>query len=198
MMPPARAAIFVDKDGTLVDDVPYNADPALLRFKPGALAALSALAARGFVLLVASNQSGLARGFFTRVQFTLLQAVLERRLLEEAGVALLDVMICPHAPAADGTPQCPCRKPAPGLLLRAARRHRLDLGRSWMVGDTLDDVEAGHRAGCRSILFDSGGETLWRHTPLRRPEVCLGEWDEVVHHILAADAAPARTAAVQP
>jgi D-glycero-D-manno-heptose 1,7-bisphosphate phosphatase len=197
-MDSARAAIFVDKDGTLIDDVPYNVDPALLCFKAGAPAALAALASQGFALLVASNQSGLARGLFTRAQFAQLQAALERRLFDEAGVRLLDVVICPHAPGADGTPQCLCRKPAPGLLLRAARRHGLDLARSWMVGDTLDDVEAGHRAGCRAVLFDSGGETVWRRTPLRQPEACLPHWDEVVQHILAADVTAPTQVEVQP
>lgn len=181
-----RPAVFVDKDGTLVDDVPYNVDPALLRFKPGAPAALAALAAAGYALLIASNQSGLARGFFTRAQFAQLQAALEQRLRDEAGVELLEVLVCPHAPGDDGAPMCLCRKPAPGLLTRAARRHGLDLSRSWMVGDTLDDVEAGHRAGCRSLLFDSGGETLWRPSPLRVPEARATDWSAVLQHIAQA------------
>ena len=63
--------------------------------------------------------------------------------------------------------------------------HQLDLARSWMVGDTLDDVEAGHRAGCRSILFDSGGETVWRLSPLRMPAARCRDWDEVAHWIVA-------------
>jgi D-glycero-D-manno-heptose 1,7-bisphosphate phosphatase len=182
-----RRAVFVDKDGTLVDDVPYNADPALLRFKPGAPAALAALQARGHALLIASNQSGLARGCFSRAQFARLQAALQHRLRDEAGVELLAVLICPHAPAADGSPQCLCRKPAPGMLLRAARRHGLDLARSWMVGDTLDDVEAGRRAGCRTVLFDSGGETVWRRSPWREPDLRLSDWPAVAQHLLATD-----------
>ena len=196
--PPGRAAVLVDKDGTLIENVPYNVEPALLRFMPAAVESLAALAAAGFVILVVTNQSGLAHGYFTRAQLARLQTVLQQRLRELAGVELLDFIVCPHAPGPGGTPACLCRKPAPGMLLRAARRHRLDLARSWMVGDTLDDVEAGHRAGCRTVLFDSGGETLWRRSPLRRPTATCNEWDEVAHRILfhrdsaaAQDRAPA-------
>lgn len=187
-----RSAVFVDKDGTLVENVPYNVDPARLRFMPGAFEALAALAARGHLLIVVSNQSGLARGLFTEPQFARLRAALESQLRHMAGVQLRDVLICPHAPGPQGLPGCACRKPAPGLLLRAAVRHRIDLTHSWMVGDTLDDVEAGHRAGCRSLLLDSGGETVWRHTPLRVPEARCNGWDEVLDQILARPVRPVR------
>jgi len=180
--PPGRPAVFVDKDGTLVDNVPYNTDPALLQFKPAAIESLKVLAAQGFALLVVTNQSGLARGYFTRTQFARLQAALEKQLLH-AGVELLDFLVCPHAPAPDGGPSCLCRKPAPGLLLRAARRHGIDLSRSWMVGDTLDDMEAGHRAGCRTVLLSDGVETQWRRTPLRQPDAQCDEWTEVAERI---------------
>jgi histidinol-phosphate phosphatase family protein len=176
--PPGRPAVFIDKDGTLIDNVPYNTDPALLAFKPGAFEALATLAAQGFALLVVTNQSGLARGYFTRAQFARLEAALEQQLLA-GGVELLDFLVCPHAPAPDGSPSCLCRKPAPGLLLQAARRHRLDLSRSWMVGDTLDDIEAGHRAGCRTVLLSDGDEAAWQRTPLRRPDAQCHAWGEV-------------------
>ena len=183
--PAGRPAVLVDKDGTLIENVPYNVDPALLRFMPAAAESLAALAAAGFVILVVTNQSGLAHGYFTRAQLAHLQGVLQQRLRAMAGVELLDFIVCPHAPGPGGAPNCLCRKPAPGMLLRAARKHRLDLSRSWMIGDTLDDVEAGHRAGCRTVHFASGGETLWRRSPLRRPTATCTEWDEVAHLILA-------------
>jgi len=181
-----RRAVFIAKDGTLVENVPYNIDPALLRFRPAAREALAALARAGFVLLLATHQSGLARGFFTRRQFTRLQGVLEQRLHDEAGITLLDVLVCPHAPVEGGALSCWCGKPAPGLLTRAARTHGLDLAASWMVGNTLDDVEAGRRAGCRTVLLDNGGETVWRRSPIRTPHACLQDWDEVAHLVLAA------------
>lgn len=189
-----RPAVFIDKDGTLIENVPYNADPALLRFAPAACEALVALASAGYALLVVTNQSSLALGCFTRAQFALLQAALELRLRTEAGIVLTDFLLCPHAPGPGGMPACLCRKPAPGMLLRAARRHDLDLSRSWMVGDTLDDVEAGRRAGCRSVLLDSGGETVWRRSPLRTPHATAIDWDDVVHAILAERPSAARIA----
>lgn len=180
---PGRAAVFIDKDGTLVDDPRGNVDPALLSLKPGATSALAMLAARGFALLVVTHQSGLARGSFTRGQFARLQAALEQQLRAAADVTLLDVLVCPHAPAPDGRPSCLCRTPAPGLLLRAARRHGIDLARSWMVGDTLDDVEAGRRAGCRTLLLaDADGGAP--RSPLRRPDAQGAGWADVGSHLV--------------
>lgn len=181
----ARPAVFIDKDGTLVHDLPFNVDPARLSFQPGAFAALATLAQAGFALVLVSNQSGLATGRFSLAQFQQLRRGLCRQL-HEHGVVLTDFLLCPHAPGADGAPVCACRKPAPGMLLAAARRWGIDLAASWMVGDILDDVEAGHRAGCRSLLFDSGGETLWRAGPGRTPLARVHDWAEVARVILAA------------
>jgi histidinol-phosphate phosphatase family protein len=165
-MTPARPAVFLDKDGTLVQDVPYSVDPARLCFTPRALPALRRLRDAGYALVVASNQPGLALGRFSAAELDVLRAALQDKLRREGGVALDGFYVCPHAPEAG----CDCRKPAPGLLLRAAAALGLDLARSWMVGDILNDVEAGHRAGCRTVLLDVGHETLWRFTPQRRPQ----------------------------
>lgn len=184
-------AVFVDKDGTLVEDIPYNVDPARLAFKPGAPQALAALAAQGFMIVVVTNQSGIARGYFTRAQLAALRDALARRLAKEAGVHLAGFQFCPHAPDAWGLPICGCRKPRPGLLLEARWLYGIDLGRSWMVGDTLDDIEAGRRAGCRTLLYDTGGETVWRDTPLRRPLHRTADWAEVARIVLAHAQRPA-------
>lgn len=189
---PDRPAVFIGQDGTLVDDLPYNTDPALLRFKPDAVDALKALSAEGFALLVVTHQSGLARGYVTRSQFARLQGALEARL-REAGVVLLDSLVCPHAPAPDGRPSCLCRKPAPGLLVRAARRHGIDLARSWMVGHTLDDIEAGHRAGCRTLLLGGDAAESPRLTPLRHPDARCDGWDAVAQRITPMPAEPPAT-----
>jgi histidinol-phosphate phosphatase family protein len=181
----ARPALFIDKDGTLVENVPYNADPARLRFMPGALEALADLALAGHALVLVTNQSGLARGYFGRAQLTVLLDALQYRLWDQAGLRLDALMVCPHAPGPDGAPACLCRKPAPGMLIRAAREHRLDLARSWIVGDTLDDVEAGHRAGCRAALLDSGGETVWRRSPMRTPDLHCHGWAELTRALLS-------------
>lgn len=183
--PATRAAVFIDKDGTLLDQVPHNTDPARLRFQPGALESLAALATAGLALVVVTNQSGLSLGTFTRWQFSQLQAALERQLNETAGIALTDFVVCPHTPTPEGQPACLCRTPAPGMLIRAARAHRIDLAASWMVGDTLDDIEAGRRAGCRTLLLNTGGETEWRRSPLRTPHARCSRWDAVTPLILA-------------
>jgi histidinol-phosphate phosphatase family protein len=181
----SRAAVFVDKDGTLVENVPYNADPARVRFTPHAGAGLRRLADAGLSLFIATNQPALSTGHIDPAQFARLQRAIEERLLDEAGVRLAGWLVCPHA--ATLTPPCGCRKPAPGLLQRAAREHGIDLARSWMVGDILDDVEAGQRAGCRTVLLDVGSETVWRTSPLRTPHHRVANWLEAARAIIADD-----------
>ncbi|MBE0475915.1 MAG: HAD family hydrolase [Coriobacteriia bacterium] len=165
-------AVFLDKDGTLVEDAPYSAEPGGMRLAQGAGDALARLAGAGYALVVVSNQSGVARGFFAPSALRPMRVRLEE-LVAEAGVSLLDVAFCPHHP--EGTVReyarvCGCRKPAPGMLLGVAERHGIDLEGSWMVGDILDDVEAGRRAGCRTVLLCNGGETEWRFDRWRLPD----------------------------
>ena len=188
-----RRAVFIDKDGTLVVDVPYNVDPARVRFTPHALEALRLLDDAGFALFVVTNQPGIASGRFSRAEFAHLQQALTARVRAEAGVELAGFYACPHAPAASAALACLCRKPAPGMLRQAARAHRIDLTRSWMVGDILDDVEAGRRAGCRSVLLDVGNETIWRLSPLREPTHRASDLLDAARFIVGAqrDAQPA-------
>jgi histidinol-phosphate phosphatase family protein len=167
----AGPVVFLDKDGTLVVDVPYNVDPARIRLAPGAADGLPRLAAAGYRLAVVTNQSGVARGLFPEAAL----AGVERRLgelLADIGVPLAGFFYCPHHPA--GTVpsyavECECRKPAPGMVLAAARRLGADPRACWMVGDILHDVEAGRRAGCRTVLVDNGNETEWVPGPDRVP-----------------------------
>lgn len=181
----ARPAVFVDQDGTLIEPMPDRADPTGLHFLPGAGAALAALQRSGFALILVTNQSGIARGCFSRAEFARLQAALQNRLRLEAGVELDDFLVCPHAPGRDGAPACLCRRPAPGLFVRATRAHGLDLRRSWSIGDTLDDIEAGHRAGCRGLLLDRRDAHLQGGSPMRTPDARCRHWDEVSAVILA-------------
>lgn len=171
-------AIFLDKDGTLVEDVPYNVDPARIRLLPGADRALQRLHVLGYPLHVISNQGGVAHGYFTEEDLNGVWACL-RRMGEALGVPFAGFHYCPHDPAGSHpvyARDCDCRKPAPGLLRRAARDHGLDLGASWFVGDILNDVEAGRRAGCRTILLDNGHETEWRMSALRTPHYTVPDW----------------------
>ena len=141
-----RRALFLDRDGTLITDVGYPRDPALVEPLPGALEALRALSAR-FALVIVSNQSGIGRGLITPAEA---RAVHDRviAVFAGAGVDFAGAYYCPHAPG-DG---CPCRKPAPGLLLDAARDLGLDLAGSVMVGDKASDIAAGLAAGCGHAL----------------------------------------------
>jgi D-glycero-D-manno-heptose 1,7-bisphosphate phosphatase len=167
----ARRAVFLDKDGTLVEDLPFNVDPDLIRFSPGAQEALPALHHSGYRLIVVSNQSGVARGYFPEAALAAVEERL-RDLFAEAGAELSGFYYCPHLPGVvppGAARDCRCRKPRPGMLLRAALEEELELAGSFMVGDILDDVEAGRRAGCRTILIDNSNETEWRLTPWRRP-----------------------------
>lgn len=184
--PPRTPAVFIDKDGTLVENVPYNVDPARLQFTPNAVEGLLTLASAGFRLVVVTNQPGIAFHFFDRAALGRLQLALQDKLAAQ-GVQLAGFYACPHAPAAPRMAGCLCRKPAPGLLHQAARALHLDLQRSWMVGDILDDVEAGRRAGCRSVLLDVGNETEWRLSPLRTPHARCSDLLHAARHIVAAD-----------
>jgi D-glycero-D-manno-heptose 1,7-bisphosphate phosphatase len=164
-------AVFLDKDGTLIEDVPYNVDPDHIRLAPGASEGLPALHQAGYRLIVVSNQSGVARGYFPESALVAVEERL-RDLLAGLGVPLAGFYYCPHHPAGQEPAYalaCTCRKPEPGLILRAATEHGIDLERSWLIGDILDDIEAGRRAGCTTILIDDGHETVWRLSRQRLP-----------------------------
>lgn len=181
-----RPAVFLDKDGTLLENVPYNVDPAKMRFAPGAGEALELLARSPFRLVVVSNQGGVAHGRFAREALHGVERQL-RRMFERCGATLDAACWCPHDPAGHVMPYasaCLCRKPQPGMLLRAGRELRLDLTRSWMVGDILNDVEAGNRAGCRSVLVDCGNETEWQSAPRRLPYAIVANLYEAAQMIV--------------
>ncbi|UXY16301.1 HAD family hydrolase [Chitiniphilus purpureus] len=179
----SQAAVFLDKDGTLVHDVPYNIDPELIELTDNAGPALLLLLEHGFKLFVISNQPGIGLGYFPAAALgPVSRRVLD--LVQEEGALLHGFYYCPHAPAEPGQKGCDCRKPAPGLLLQAAEQHDIDLERSWFIGDILDDIEAGHRAGCRSILIDNGNETEWRASSLRKPEYLARDLLDAASHIV--------------
>ncbi|HVU66992.1 MAG TPA: HAD family hydrolase, partial [Ktedonobacteraceae bacterium] len=147
-------AVFLDRDGTLVRPVHYPRRPEQLQLYPDLGPALRDLQERGFLLVVITNQAGLARGYFAESDLQQMHTFL-RAELERLGVSLSGIYHCPHHPEGiipELATECECRKPRPGLLLRAARELHIDLATSWFVGDILDDVEAGNVAGCRTIL----------------------------------------------
>lgn len=176
-----KKAIFLDKDGTLIDDVPYNVNPALITLKPGAVAGLQQLQADGYVIIMITNQSGVAKGYFTEADLPQVFNYLSATLAKE-GVTITDWYYSPNHPEGTVEPyniSCNFRKPMPGMILQAAEEHEVDLSQSWMIGDILHDVEAGKRAGCWSILIDNGGETEWIKDNLyREPDFIAADLTE--------------------
>jgi D-glycero-D-manno-heptose 1,7-bisphosphate phosphatase len=159
--PPARPAVFLDRDGTVIAHVHYLSDPADVRLLPGAARAIARLRASGFACVVVTNQSGIGRGMYTEERLHQVHEEMARQL-EGEGVNLDGVYFCPEAPAGDDPTEVdhPDRKPGPGMLVRAARELRLDLAASWMVGDMISDALAGVNAGCRGSVLVRTGKAL--------------------------------------
>jgi D-glycero-D-manno-heptose 1,7-bisphosphate phosphatase len=151
---PFNKAIFLDRDGTINVEKNYLIDPADLVLLPGVGEALRRGQEAGYLLIVVTNQSGVARGYFTATAVEELHDHLQSEL-HPYGVQIDAFYLCPHHPE-HGTGPCDCRKGEPGMLLQAAREHHIDLAASWMIGDKSSDIEAGNKAGCRSILVRTG------------------------------------------
>ena len=152
-----RPAVFLDRDGTLNFDPGYLNKAEDFRFLPKVKTALKLLANHGLELFVISNQSGIGRGLITRDALKKIHRKMTLELKRQ-GVKLKGIFVCPHSPQ----DQCSCRKPSPKLIFRAARRHRINLWNSYIVGDKWTDVETGLRAGLQTVLVagstaESGG-----------------------------------------
>lgn len=190
-----REAVFLDKDGTVLVDIPFNVDPARMRLADGAHCALRVLGSTGLPLFVVSNQSGVARGLFDESALGAVRLKL-REMFAECGARMEAFYYCPHHPQAFVRAYacaCCCRKPEPGMLFRVAAEHGVEPAKSWMVGDILDDIEAGRRAGCTTILIDNGNETEWALSPARTPDHRVANLHDAA--CLIAAARPARMAA---
>jgi D-glycero-D-manno-heptose 1,7-bisphosphate phosphatase len=144
-----RPAVFVDRDGTIMQDADYCSDPKQVKIFPGVPEALKRLKSKNFKLIIITNQSGIGRGLFTREQY---QAV-EAEVLRQLGDGLIDATyFCPDVPGQHSS----CRKPAPGMIIEATREHHIDLGRSFLIGDKEIDAECGRNAGVRTIRVRTG------------------------------------------
>ncbi|MDR3362670.1 MAG: HAD family hydrolase [Desulfovibrio sp.] len=151
-----QRAIFLDRDGTLNLDTGYAHRIEEWVWLPGVPETLARFRADGWLLVVVSNQSGIARGFFTEEDLRDLEAAVTKQLVPY-GASIDGWYHCPHLPEITGT--CDCRKPAPGLLLRAAREHGIDMASSWVIGDRERDVQAGFSAGCHhAVLLNPGAK----------------------------------------
>lgn len=183
---PLQRAVFIERDDLLAEnfgllDASNSGAPA-----ENAILGLRMLQACGFEIIVISNQPAIAHGSIEEQAFAYTISR-TKALLRPAGVELAGFYYCPHHPNASLSAYavtCQCRKPAPGLLYRAAREHRIDLESSWMIGRVLDDVEAGKRAKCRSILLTGQREQSWEFLrPLRKPDYFARNIDQAAHII---------------
>jgi D-glycero-D-manno-heptose 1,7-bisphosphate phosphatase len=169
-----RAAVFIDRDGTLNEDIGYVSRPEELVLYPCAAEAVRQLNEAGFLAVVITNQSGIARGLYTEKSL----AAIHSRMIEELdrqGAQIDAVYYCPHHPEIGShhyRQHCDCRKPQPGLLKLAAREHNIDLTRSFVIGDKASDIKLAENAGARAalVLTGYGRETLkhperWPCTP---------------------------------
>jgi D-glycero-D-manno-heptose 1,7-bisphosphate phosphatase len=162
--------LFLDRDGTVIEECGYISDPALVRTLPGAAEALAALASEGWKLIVVSNQSGVGRGLITAEQMDAVQ----RRfidLMRSHGIPITDSYVCIHTPE-DG---CECRKPSPYSLMRAAADHELDLSASYMIGDREGDILCGRNAGCSTIWLRNAMFPV----PEDLPTFIANDWSEI-------------------
>jgi D-glycero-D-manno-heptose 1,7-bisphosphate phosphatase len=166
--------LFLDRDGTVIEECGYISDPALVRVLPGAVEALAALASEGWKLIVVSNQSGVGRGLITPDQM----ATVQRRfldLMQSHGIPIADSYVCTHIPE-DG---CQCRKPSPFSLMRAAVDHQLDLSASYMIGDREGDIVCGLNAGCSSIWLRNAMFPVPEHLPT----FIANDWSEIYRRL---------------
>jgi len=173
-----RRAVFLDRDGVLIQDVGYLSRPDQVRVLGGVPAALRRLREAGFLLLVVTNQSAIARGWLTEDDLATIHDMLNKELAG-AGAGIDAFYYCPHLPdgeVAAYARTCECRKPAPGMILEAARQWGVVLDRSYVIGDSARDVEAGRRAGCRTILVGSG--------PTCEADACARDLAEAADRVL--------------
>jgi D-glycero-D-manno-heptose 1,7-bisphosphate phosphatase len=162
--------LFLDRDGTVIEECGYLADPVLVRALPGAAAALAALASEGWKLIVVSNQSGVGRGLINPHQMEAVQCRF-LDLMQSQGVPIAGSYLCTHTPE----DRCQCRKPSPLLLQRAAVEHGLDLTASYMIGDREGDILCGRNAACSTIWLRNAMFPV----PPDLPTFIANDWSEI-------------------
>jgi D-glycero-D-manno-heptose 1,7-bisphosphate phosphatase len=157
----SRRAVFLDRDGTIIKEVGYLSDPAGVELLPGTAKALKKLRSAGFMLVVVTNQSGIARGYYKEDELEVIHRRLDE-LLKGQGAGIDAYYFCPHHPEHGEVRDCACRKPKTGMAELAAKEHGIILGNSYFVGDKASDVELGINAGGRSVLVLTGFGQLER------------------------------------
>ena len=184
-MTPLKPAVFLDRDGVVIEEAHYLGSPDRVRLVLGAGETIAALNSAGWLVVIVTNQSGVARGLFTIESIEKVHNHLSVLLLC-FGATIDSYRFCPHHPAAEVPEfkvECDCRKPKPGMLLSAAAELGVDLAASWMIGDRVTDLEAGAAAGCRTALVRTGYGAEVKATELDREALRL--------ELIAADLADA-------
>lgn len=176
-----KPCLFVDRDGTLIEERNYLSDPGQVSLIPGAVEAVRMAREAGWLVVVLTNQSGVGRGYFTLADVEHVNSRIEE-LLEREGARLDGILVCPHAPEEN----CSCRKPRPGLVAQAVQRFSVDLARSWMVGDKAADLELARNAGLRGVLVQTGYGSAAAADAARLAEFVASDLLEAIRRILAA------------
>ena len=148
-----KKAIFLDRDGVINKEVSYLSNPNDFEFIEGSIKALKILKQKGFLIIIITNQAGIARGFFTEETLEAIHSKMIR-ILKQNNIELDDIYYCPHHPEFTGP--CDCRKPNTGMLLKAQLEYNIDLTNSYIVGDTLNDIQTGKAARCKTVLVLTG------------------------------------------
>jgi D-glycero-D-manno-heptose 1,7-bisphosphate phosphatase len=182
-------AVFLDRDGTIIEDTGYIGECERVVFLPGVAEAIKLLNENGFKVIVTTNQSGVARGYFTEENVAEVNKFIQESLARH-GATIDGIYYCPHH--IDGTPgryrqACYCRKPNPGLIERAARDFNIHLAESCAIGDKTIDVIAGHRAGCRAVLLSNGTPEVGDSNGEQSPEYIATDLAEAVKWILKSE-----------
>ncbi len=179
--------VFLDRDGTVNVEMEYLSSPSQLQLIPRSARAIQELNSLGLRVFIISNQSGVARGYFTEDRVKEVNAAL-LAMLKREGAIVDDVYYCPHLPGApvrEYAVECACRKPKPGMLLEAARKHDLRLDRSFVIGDRCIDVETGKAVGAGTVLVATGYGSAERLRCGASADFCAADLYDAVQHVKA-------------
>jgi D-glycero-D-manno-heptose 1,7-bisphosphate phosphatase len=190
-----QRAVFLDRDGTISEEVGYINHPSRFRLFPYAAAAIKHLNESGWLAIVITNQAGVARGYFPEEMVETVHAKMTKQV-DDGGGRIDAIYYCAHHPSVGEPPyrlDCDCRKPKPGLISRAAQDLKIDLDRSWMIGDRYSDIELARNAGVKCVFVMTGyGRGEWEHQRsgwTQQPDLVAENLLEAVHAIVREDSA---------
>lgn len=176
-------AIFLDRDGTIIVGLPYLSEVDQIKLNFNAVEGIKEFNKKGYLVIIITNQSGVARGYFNEERLLEINEELKKQLYVK-GAKIDAIYYCHHMPEneiTDGSSACQCRKPKPGMILDAAKKYKIDLKKSLMVGDTPGDILAGKNAGCKTAIIDKGKEfyDINRDTNKAKPDYIVKDLHDV-------------------